>query len=153
MSFLKTALAVTLAGLIAGLAISFLFTPRYVSTGVVAVRGDFTEASVSFSNEDIAAIIDDRRNALFEDERTRMPYAAIAIARNAIQISVDRPAKQSLALIRIQTRYRNQCGAKAGIRAKKRSAPGAHRVVEDPSCRSSGIHTPAHDAPCFIGPF
>ncbi len=36
----------------------------------MAVRGDFSNARVSFSNEAIAAIIKDRQEPVFEDERT-----------------------------------------------------------------------------------
>jgi hypothetical protein len=111
MSFLKIALPLTFAGLLAGLTISVLVTPRYVAIGVMALRGEFSEASVTFSNEDIAAIIEDRQEPLFENQRIRLPEKAIAIARNAIQISVDRPGKQSLSLIRVRATYSNRRGA------------------------------------------
>jgi len=44
MKLLKLTLPLTLAGLLAGLGVSFLVTPRYVATGVVALTNQASEA-------------------------------------------------------------------------------------------------------------
>ncbi|HWE53680.1 MAG TPA: hypothetical protein VG273_28075 [Bryobacteraceae bacterium] len=97
----KLALALGMAGLLAGLGISFLVSPRYVSKAVITLEaspGNSVSAREQFlacqnvilSRTSLSAIITDPRLDLYQPERQKMPLEEVIqnMKRN-IQISVQ----------------------------------------------------------------
>jgi hypothetical protein len=121
MSFSKMALSLSVAGLITGLSVSVLVTPRFTGNAVMVVHDDPGDSSArEWLDQTIAkvrgekalsTIIQNPQNRLYKEECGRMPIEQVAaIARNAIQISREDAGARSFSLIRIQASYRDMRG-------------------------------------------
>jgi hypothetical protein len=105
-AFPKLALMLSVTGLLAGLGISFVVTPRFVSTAAMAfippnltdVHRNVNEVFLELQTEilsrtSLSSIIQDPRLDLYKSERARMPLEdVIERMRLDLQISRDAPA-------------------------------------------------------------
>ena len=135
-AFPKLALALSIAGLLGGLAVSFVVTPRYVSSSEMqyAVANpdpghpvrDLSEALMQnqqevLSRTSLSRIIQDPRLDLYPSERTRIPLEDVIekMRREDIQITRDNPGSPSHSYLafKVSFAYRDRIKAQQTVQA------------------------------------